>query len=91
MKEIEELERLVDKLINLYKKMKSENERLWEELNNTVEKVERLEKEKKELESILESHRKSLNTLVAKLQKFLSVTTGQELVWDEEEGEHKTG
>lgn len=91
MKEIEELERLVDKLINLYKKMKSENERLWEELNNAVEKVERLEKEKKELELILESHRKSLNTLVVKLQKFLSMTTGQELVWDEEEGEHKTG
>ena len=91
MKEIEELERLVDKLINLYKKMKSENERLWEELNNAVEKVERLEKEKKELESILESHRKSLNTLVTKLQKFLSMTTGQELVWDEEESEHKTG
>ena len=91
MKEIEELERLVDKLINLYKKMKSENERLWEELNNAIEKVERLEKEKKELESILESHRKSLNTLVTKLQKFLSMTTGQELVWDEEESEHKTG
>ncbi|HDG61730.1 MAG: hypothetical protein B5M49_04610 [Thermotoga sp. 4484_232] len=91
MKEIEELEKLVDKLIEGYKKMKSENERLWEELNSAVERVERLEREKKELELILESHRKSLNTLVTKLQKFLSMTTGQELVWDEEEGEHQTG
>ena len=47
MKEIEELEKLVDKLIEGYKKMKSENERLWEELNSAVEKVERLRRRRK--------------------------------------------
>lgn len=85
MRELEEFERMLDVLIEGYKKLKEENRELWLKVKNLTEKVTNLEKEKKELEELLESQKKALGALVERLQRFLSITAEQGLIWNEKE------
>ena len=90
MEKLSELERYIDKILEDYEKVKKENEKLWEELQNTRKKIETLEKEKKDLEFLLEEHQRSLNKLVEKLQSILSPVE-QGMMWNEEESPDKPG
>ncbi len=90
MDKLSELEMYVDRILNDYDRLKKENEKLWEELQNTRRKIENLEKEKRDLEILLEEHQRSLNRLVERLQSILSPGE-QGMIWDEEKGEDKSG
>ncbi len=90
MDKLSELEMYIDKILSDYDRLRKENEKLWEELQNTRKKIENLEKEKKDLEILLEEHQRSLNKLVERLQSILS-PAGQEMMWDEEKSDDKPG
>ncbi|ABV33093.1 MULTISPECIES: hypothetical protein [Pseudothermotoga] len=69
-----ELEKLVDKLLEEHKKAKEENEQLWKQINEALSKIEKLDKEKRELETLVETYRNSMNSLIQKLQNMINVT-----------------
>lgn len=71
---LNELEVLVDRVLQDYKRLKEENEQLWSQMNEALSKIERLDKEKRELETLVESYRNSLSSLVERLQKIIGVT-----------------
>ncbi len=71
---LNELEVLVDKVLQDYKRLKEENEQLWSQMNEALSKIERLDKEKRELETLVESYRNSLSSLVERLQKIIGAT-----------------
>ncbi|AEH50476.1 hypothetical protein Theth_0381 [Pseudothermotoga thermarum DSM 5069] len=71
MEKLQELESLLNRLIDDYVKTKEENEKLWARMNEALSKIEKLDKEKRELESLVEMYRSSLNSLVEKLQNML--------------------
>jgi len=68
-----ELEDLVNKLLEDYKRLKEENEQLWVQMNEVLSKLEQVDKEKKELEKLVETYRNTMNSLVDKLQKMISM------------------
>jgi len=68
---LDELEALVDKFLQDYKRLKDENEQLWNQMNEALSRIERLDKEKRELETLVESYRNSLGSLVEKLQGMI--------------------
>mgnify|MGYP001626143424 CR=1 FL=1 len=70
---IAELEELIDKLLEDYKRLKEENEQLWSQMNEVLSKLERVENEKRELEKLVETYRNTMNSLVEKLQKMISM------------------
>lgn len=74
LESFEKLEQLLEKLLDDYAKSKEENEQLWSQLNEALSKLERLEKEKRELELLVESYKKSMNTLIEKLQRLIEST-----------------
>ncbi|MBZ4662309.1 MAG: hypothetical protein JG779_1463, partial [Thermotoga sp.] len=61
------------------------NRELWSKVKQLNERILHLEKEKEQLEKTIEQHKRSLNTLVEKIQRFLSLTTDQGMIQDEEE------
>ncbi|HBJ82104.1 MULTISPECIES: hypothetical protein [Pseudothermotoga] len=69
-----ELEKLVDKLLEEHKKAKEENEQLWKQINEALSKIEKLDKEKRELETLVETYRNSMNSLIQKLQNMINIT-----------------
>ncbi|MEJ5229081.1 MAG: hypothetical protein WHT65_03675 [Pseudothermotoga sp.] len=71
MDKLNELEALVDKFLQDYKRLKDENEQLWNQMNEALSKIERLDKEKRELETLVENYRNSLGSLVEKLQGMI--------------------
>ncbi len=71
MEKLHELEVLLNKLMEDYIRTKEENEKLWTQMNEALSKIERLDKEKRELESLVEMYRSSMNTLVEKLQSMI--------------------
>lgn len=71
MDKLDELEALVDKFLQDYKRLKDENEQLWNQMNEALSRIERLDKEKRELETLVESYRNSLGSLVEKLQGMI--------------------
>ncbi|WP_448517220.1 hypothetical protein [Pseudothermotoga sp.] len=73
MDKIVELQELVDKLLEDYKRLKEENEQLWTQMNEVLSKLEQVDKEKKELEKLVETYRNTMNSLVDKLQKMISL------------------
>lgn len=73
MDKIVELQELVDKLLEDYKRLKEENEQLWSQMNEALTKLEQLDKEKRELEKLVETYRNTMNSLVEKLQKMISL------------------
>lgn len=73
MDRIAELEELVDKLLEDYKRLKEENEQLWNQMNEVLTKLEQVDREKKELEKLVETYRNTMNSLVEKLQKMISL------------------
>ncbi|MGB9789751.1 hypothetical protein [Thermotoga caldifontis] len=73
MDRIAELEELIDKLLEDYKRLKEENEQLWSQMNEVLSKLERVENEKRELEKLVETYRNTMNSLVEKLQKMISM------------------
>ncbi|WP_448522705.1 hypothetical protein [Pseudothermotoga sp.] len=73
MDKIVELQELVDKLLEDYKRLKEENEQLWTQMNEVLNKLEQVDKEKKELEKLVETYRNTMNSLVDKLQKMISL------------------
>lgn len=50
MKEIEDLEKMLDTMIENYRKLKEENRELWSKVKQLNEKILVLEKEKEQLE-----------------------------------------
>jgi len=70
---IVELQELVDKLLEDYKRLKEENEQLWSQMNEALTKLEQVDKEKRELEKLVETYRNTMNSLVEKLQKMISL------------------
>ncbi|GAB4314184.1 MAG: hypothetical protein Kow0084_12290 [Pseudothermotoga elfii] len=74
MDRLAELEKLVDKLLEEHKKAKEENEQLWKQINEALSKIEKLDKEKRELETLVETYRNSMNSLIQKLQNMINVT-----------------
>lgn len=78
---VQELERLVEGIITSYTELKRENEKLWSELNQAIEKISSLEKEKEHLESILRNNEEIINKLVIRvkdLMKILDVSEHEE-------------
>ncbi|AJC72869.1 hypothetical protein AJ81_00155 [Pseudothermotoga hypogea DSM 11164 = NBRC 106472] len=73
MDKIVELQELVDKLLEDYKRLKEENEQLWSQMNEALTKLEQVDKEKRELEKLVETYRNTMNSLVEKLQKMISL------------------
>lgn len=73
MDKLVELEDLVNKLLEDYKRLKEENEQLWVQMNEVLSKLEQVDKEKKELEKLVETYRNTMNSLVDKLQKMISM------------------
>uniref|UniRef100_A0A832MQ83 Cell division protein ZapB n=1 Tax=Pseudothermotoga hypogea TaxID=57487 RepID=A0A832MQ83_9THEM len=73
MDKIVELQELVDKLLEDYKRLKEENEQLWNQMNEALTKLEQVDKEKRELEKLVETYRNTMNSLVEKLQKMISL------------------
>ncbi len=71
MEKLHELETLLNRLMDDYERTKEENEKLWAQMNEALSKIERLDKEKRELESLLEMYRSSMNSLVEKLQGMI--------------------
>ena len=74
MENFEKLEKLLEKLLDDYAKSKEENGQLWSQLDDALSKLERLEKEKRELELWVESYKNSMNTLIEKLQRLIETT-----------------
>lgn len=74
MDKLNELETLVEKVLQDYQRLKEENEQLWSQMNEALSKIERLDKEKRELETLVESYRNSLSSLIERLQKIIGVT-----------------
>lgn len=74
MDKLNELETLVEKVLQDCQRLKEENEQLWNQMNEALSKIERLDKEKRELETLVESYRSSLSSLVERLQKIIGVT-----------------
>ncbi len=70
---MQELERLVEGLITIYKELKSENESLWNELNQAIEKINTLENEKKQLEEVLKNNEEVMNKLVIRVKDLMKV------------------
>jgi len=64
MEKVQELENLVEGIITSYTELKRENEKLWNELNQAIEKISQLEKEKSELERLLRNNEEIINKLV---------------------------
>lgn len=78
---VQELERLVEGIITSYTELKRENEKLWLELNQAIEKISSLEKEKEHLENILRNNEEIINKLVIRvkdLMKILDVSEHEE-------------
>lgn len=73
MNKLVELEDLINKLLEDYKRLKEENEQLWVQMNEVLSKLEQVDKEKKELEKLVETYRNTMNSLVDKLQKMISM------------------
>lgn len=73
MDKIVKLQELLDKLLEDYKRLKEENEQLWSQMNEVLNKLEQVDKEKKELEKLVETYRNTMNSLVDKLQKMISL------------------
>ncbi|MCX7654774.1 MAG: hypothetical protein N2Z58_08900 [Fervidobacterium sp.] len=78
---VQELERLVEGIITSYTELKKENEKLWNELNQAIEKIGILEREKQHLENILRNNEEIINKLVIRvrdLMKILDVSEHEE-------------
>ncbi len=81
MEKVQELENLVEGIITSYTELKRENEKLWSELNQAIEKISQLEKEKSELERLLRNNEEIINKLVIRvkdLMKILEVSENEE-------------
>ncbi|HOA17266.1 MAG TPA: hypothetical protein PL174_03360 [Fervidobacterium sp.] len=81
MEKVQELENLVEGIITSYTELKRENEKLWNELNQAIEKISQLEKEKSELERLLRNNEEIINKLVIRvkdLMKILEVSENEE-------------
>ncbi|MCS7174677.1 hypothetical protein [Pseudothermotoga sp.] len=72
MDKLAELEDLINKLLEDYRRLKEENEQLWTQMNEVLSKMEQVDREKKELEKLVETYRNTMNSLVEKLQKMIS-------------------
>ncbi|MEN3042230.1 MAG: hypothetical protein ABDH59_02860 [Fervidobacterium sp.] len=70
---VQELERLVEGIITSYTELKKENEKLWSELNQAIEKISSLEKEKQHLENILRSNEEIINKLVIRVRDLMRI------------------
>ncbi|MEN3007921.1 T7SS effector LXG polymorphic toxin [Pseudothermotoga sp.] len=73
MDKLAELEDLINKLLEDYRRLKEENEQLWTQMNEVLSKLEQVDREKKELEKLVETYRNTMNSLVEKLQKMISM------------------
>lgn len=81
MEKVQELENLVEGIITSYTELKRENEKLWNELNQAIDKISQLEKEKSELERLLRNNEEIINKLVIRvkdLMKILEVSENEE-------------
>jgi len=59
---VQELERLVEGIITSYVELKKENEKLWNELNQAIERISQLEREKNYLENLLRNNERNHKT-----------------------------
>ncbi|MGB9614157.1 MAG: hypothetical protein ACP5KD_03255 [Fervidobacterium sp.] len=70
---VRELEHLVEGIITSYTEIKNENERLWNELNQAIEKISSLEKEKQHLEEILRNNEEIINKLIIRVKDLMRI------------------
>jgi len=69
----QELERLVEGIVTSYTELKKENEKLWNELNQAIEKISQLEREKNHLESLLRNNEEVINKLVVRVKDLMRI------------------
>ncbi|MFN3328438.1 MAG: hypothetical protein ACK4MM_00065 [Fervidobacterium sp.] len=70
---VKELESLVEGIILSYNELKKENEKLWQDLNEAIEKINILEKEKEHLENILRNNEEIINKLVIRVKDLMRI------------------
>ncbi|WP_448375733.1 hypothetical protein [Fervidobacterium sp.] len=69
----QELERLVEGIVTSYTELKKENEKLWNELNQAIEKISQLEREKNHLESLLRNNEEVINKLIVRVKDLMRI------------------
>ncbi|AMW33083.1 hypothetical protein [Fervidobacterium islandicum] len=70
---VQELERLVEGIVTSYVELKKENEKLWNELNQAIEKISQLEREKSHLENLLRNNEEIINKLVVRVKDLMRI------------------
>ncbi|WP_372590589.1 hypothetical protein QO062_03095 [Fervidobacterium pennivorans subsp. carthaginiensis] len=70
---VQELERLVEGIITSYVELKKENEKLWNELNQAIERISQLEREKNYLENLLRNNEEIINKLVVRVKDLMRI------------------
>jgi predicted nuclease with TOPRIM domain len=69
----QELERLVEGIVTSYTELKKENEKLWNELNQAIERISQLEREKNHLEGILKNNEEVINKLIVRVKDLMRI------------------
>ncbi len=69
----QELERLVEGIVTSYTELKKENEKLWNELNQAIERIGQLEREKNHLEAILKNNEEVINKLIVRVKDLMRI------------------
>ena len=69
----QELERLVEGIVISYTELKKENEKLWNELNQAIERISQLEREKNHLEGILKNNEEVINKLIVRVKDLMRI------------------
>lgn len=70
---VKELENLIEGVITSYAELKKENEKLWKELNQAIDRINTLEKEKEHLETILRNNEEVINKLVIRVKDLMRI------------------
>jgi predicted nuclease with TOPRIM domain len=70
---VQELERLVEGIVTSYVELKRENEKLWNELNQAIERISQLEREKNHLENLLRNNEEIINKLVVRVKDLMRI------------------
>jgi predicted nuclease with TOPRIM domain len=70
---VQELERLVEGIVTSYVELKKENEKLWNELNQAIERISQLEREKNYLENLLRNNEEIINKLVVRVKDLMRI------------------
>ncbi len=70
---VRELERLIEGILTSYKEVVQENENLYKELNIAIEKINRLEQEKREIQMLLQNNEEIINKLILRVKDLMKI------------------